>query len=135
MKKLLIKGGTAGLPEGCAPCDILLENGRIARIGTGLSAAGAKVLDASGLHIFPGLIDMHVHLREPGYEYKEDIASGSAAAVRGGFTQVCCMPNTNPVCDNAAIVSYIAQRGREVGLCKYLIPDWRVRLLPSYFLP
>ena len=118
MKKLLIKGGTAVLPEGCAPCDILLENGRIARIGTGLSAAGAKVLDASGLHIFPGLIDMHVHLREPGYEYKEDIASGSAAAVRGGFTQVCCMPNTNPVCDNAAIVSYIAQRGREVGLCK-----------------
>ena len=118
MKKLLIKGGTAVLPEGCAPCDILLENGRIARIGTGLSSAGAKVLDASGLHIFPGLIDMHVHLREPGYEYKEDIASGSAAAVRGGFTQVCCMPNTNPVCDNAAIVSYIAQRGREVGLCK-----------------
>ena len=118
MKKLLIKGGTAVLPEGYAPCDILLENGRIARIGTGLSAAGAKVLDASGLHIFPGLIDMHVHLREPGYEYKEDIASGSAAAVRGGFTQVCCMPNTQPVCDNAAVVGYIIARAKEVGLCK-----------------
>ena len=66
MKKLLIKGGTAVLPEGCAPCDILLENGRIARIGTGLSAAGAKVLDASGLHIFPGLIDIDVYKRQAG---------------------------------------------------------------------
>ena len=118
MKKLLIKGGTAVLPEGCVVCDLLLEGGKIARIGTGLSAAGADVLDAAGLHVFPGLIDMHVHLREPGYEYKEDIASGSAAAVRGGFTQVCCMPNTDPVCDNAAVVSYIDRRGKEVGLCK-----------------
>ena len=118
MKKLLIKGGTAVLPEGCVACDLLLEGGKIARIGTGLSAAGADVLDAAGLHVFAGLIDMHVHLREPGYEYKEDIASGSAAAVRGGFTQVCCMPNTDPVCDNAAVVSYIVRRGREVGLCK-----------------
>ena len=118
MKKLLIKGGTAVLPEGCVACDLLLEGGKIARIGTGLSAAGADVLDAAGLHVFPGLIDMHVHLREPGYEYKEDIASGSAAAVRGGFTQVCCMPNTDPVCDNAAVVSYIVRRGKEVGLCK-----------------
>lgn len=118
MKKLLIKGGTAVLPEGCVACDLLLEGGKIARIGTGLSAAGADVLDAAGLHVFPGLIDMHVHLREPGYEYKEDIASGSAAAVRGGFTQVCCMPNTDPVCDNATVVSYIVRRGKEVGLCK-----------------
>lgn len=118
MKKLLIKGGTAVLPEGCVVCDLLLEGGKIARIGTGLSAAGADVLDAAGLHVFPGLIDMHVHLREPGYEYKEDIASGSAAAVRGGFTQVCCMPNTDPVCDSATVVSYIVRRGKEVGLCK-----------------
>ena len=118
MNKLLIKGGTAVLPDGCVVCDLLAENGKIARIGSGLSVAGAKVLDAAGLHVFPGLIDMHVHLREPGFEYKEDIASGSAAAVRGGFTQVCCMPNTDPVCDNAAIVSYIVRRGEEVGLCK-----------------
>ena len=118
MKKLLIKGGTAVLPEGCVACDLLLEGGKIARIGTGLSAAGADVLDAAGLHVFSGLIDMHVHLREPGYEYKEDIASGSAAAVRGGFTQVCCMPNTDPVCDNATVVSYLVRRGKEVGLCK-----------------
>ena len=76
------------------------------------------MLDAKGLHVFPGLIDLHVHLREPGFEYKEDIASGSAAAVRGGFSQVCCMPNTDPVCDNAAVVGYIVARGREVNLCK-----------------
>ena len=76
------------------------------------------MIDAKGLHVFPGLIDLHVHLREPGFEYKEDIASGSAAAVRGGFTQVCCMPNTDPVCDNAAVVGYIVARGREVNLCK-----------------
>ena len=76
------------------------------------------MIDAKGLHVFPGLIDLHVHLREPGFEYKEDIASGSAAAVRGGFSQVCCMPNTDPVCDNAAVVGYIVARGREVNLCK-----------------
>ena len=118
MNAILIKGGTAMLPEGAVPCDLLLKDGKIARIGSALSAPDAQVIDARGLHVFPGLIDMHVHLREPGYEYKEDIASGSAAAVHGGFTQVCCMPNTDPVCDNAAIVSYIVNRGREVGLCK-----------------
>ena len=63
-------------------------------------------------------VDMHVHLREPGFEYKEDIASGSAAAVHGGFTQICCMPNTSPVCDNAAVVGYIVARGKEAGMCK-----------------
>lgn len=68
---------------------------------------------------------MHVHLREPGFEYKEDIASGSAAAVRGGFSQVCCMPNTSPVCDNAAIVRYIVERSKEVNLRKC------VRSVPS----
>lgn len=76
------------------------------------------IIDAAGLYVFPALIDMHVHLREPGFEYKEDIASGSAAAVRGGFSQVCCMPNTSPVCDNAAIVRYIVERSKEVNLAK-----------------
>ncbi len=118
MNAILIKGGTAVLPEGVVLCDLLLKDGKIVRIGSALSAPDAQVIDARGLHVFPGLIDMHVHLREPGYEYKEDIASGSAAAVHGGFTQVCCMPNTDPVCDNAAVVSYIVNRGREVGLCK-----------------
>lgn len=118
MSKLLIKGGTAVLPDGVSACDILVEDKKIVKIAKSVEEKGAKVIDAKGLHVFPGLIDMHVHLREPGFEYKEDIASGAAAAVRGGFTQVCCMPNTQPVCDNAAVVGYIVARSKEVGLCK-----------------
>lgn len=118
MSSLLIQGGNVVLSGGVAECDVLIKDGKIAAIGKEISASDAKVIDARGLHVFPGLIDMHVHLREPGYEYKEDVASGSAAAVRGGFTQVCCMPNTNPVCDNAAVVGYIVARSKEVGLCK-----------------
>lgn len=118
MSKLLIKNGTVVFSDGVKKCDILIDGDKIAKISENIDAAGVKTIDASGLHVFPGLIDMHVHLREPGYEYKEDIASGSAAAVCGGFTQVCCMPNTNPVCDNAAVVGYIVARGKEVGLCK-----------------
>ena len=118
MHKLLIKGGKAVFDDGVRECDILIEGNTIVKIGQDLVDAEADMLDARGLHVFPGLIDMHVHLREPGFEYKEDIASGSAAAVRGGFTQVCCMSNTQPVCDNAAIVGYIVARAKEVGLCK-----------------
>ncbi len=118
MSKLLIKGGTAVFADKCEVCDILVDGKKIVKIAKNVEEKGAKVLDAKGLHVFPGLIDLHVHLREPGFEYKEDIASGSAAAVRGGFSQVCCMPNTDPVCDNAAVVGYIVARGREVNLCK-----------------
>lgn len=118
MNKLLIKNGTVVFADRTERSDLLLENGKIREIGASVEGAGAKVIDAAGLHIFPGLIDMHVHLREPGFEYKEDIASGSAAAVAGGFTQICCMPNTDPVCDNAAVVGYIVARAKEVGLCK-----------------
>lgn len=118
MSKLLIKNGTAVFTDRVKKCDILVDGDKIAKISENIDMAGVKTIDASELHVFPGLIDMHVHLREPGYEYKEDIASGSAAAVHGGFTQICCMPNTNPVCDNAAVVGYIVARGKEVGLCK-----------------
>ena len=118
MSKLLIKGGTAVFADKCEVCDILVDGKKIVKIAKNVEEKGAKVIDAKGLHVFPGLIDLHVHLREPGIEYKEDIASGSAAAVRGGFSQVCCMPNTDPVCDNAAVVGYIVARGREVNLCK-----------------
>ena len=118
MSKLLIKGGTAVFADKCEVCDILVDGKKIVKIAKNIEEKGAKVIDAKGLHVFPGLIDLHVHLREPGFEYKEDIASGSAAAVRGGFSQVCCMPNTDPVCDNAAVVGYIVARGREVNLCK-----------------
>lgn len=115
--KLLIKGGTLVLKDGERTADILIENGKIAKIGENL-ADKCKTIDAAGKHIFPGLIDMHVHLREPGYEGKEDIESGSKAAVAGGFTNICCMPNTNPVCDNAVVVSYIKYRQSQVNLCK-----------------
>ena len=118
MSKLLIKGGTAVFADKCEVCDILVDGKKIVKIAKNVEVKGAKVIDAKGLHVFPGLIDLHVHLREPGFEYKEDIASGSAAAVRGGFSQVCCMPNTDPVCDNAAVVGYIVARGRVVNLCK-----------------
>ena len=118
MNKYLIKGGTAVFADRCEVCDILTEGNKIVRIAPEIEDAEAETIDAAGLHVFPGLIDMHVHLREPGFEYKEDIASGSAAAVRGGFTQICCMPNTSPVCDNAAVVGYIVARGKEAGMCK-----------------
>ena len=118
MNKYLIKGGTAVFADRCEVCDILTEGDKIARIAPEIEDAEAETIDAAGLHVFPGLIDMHVHLREPGFEYKEDIASGSAAAVHGGFTQICCMPNTSPVCDNAAVVGYIVARGKEAGMCK-----------------
>lgn len=115
--KLLIKNGTLVLRGGVKKGDVLIENGVIVKIADSLKA-DCNVLDASGKHVFPGLIDMHVHLREPGFEGKEDILSGSQAAVAGGFTQVCCMPNTNPVCDNAVTVSYIKYRQQQVNLCR-----------------
>ena len=115
--KYVIKNGSVVFKDAVKKCDILVEDGKIARLGEELPAEG-DVIDAEGLHIFPGLIDMHVHLREPGFEGKEDIESGSRAAVAGGFTRVCCMPNTNPVNDNAVVTTYIKCRAEKVGLCK-----------------
>ena len=77
-----------------------------------------RIFDAKGAMVLPGLIDMHVHLREPGYEYRETIATGTAAAARGGFTSVCPMPNTDPVCDNPAVVSGILKKAKEAGKCR-----------------
>lgn len=115
--KLLIKNGTIVTPESERRADVLIEDGIISRIAESIEE-DCKTVDASGKHVLPGLIDIHVHLREPGFEGKEDIESGSKAAVAGGFTQVCCMPNTNPVCDNAVVVSYIKYRESQVNLCK-----------------
>lgn len=112
---MIIKNADVVTKDGVKKLDIRIENGRIAALGKNLSGEG---LDCTGLTIFPGLIDMHVHLREPGFEKKEDIASGSAAAVKGGFTQICCMPNTKPVTDNKVVVSYILNRAKDVRLCK-----------------
>ncbi len=99
--------------------DLLIgDDGKISKIGDIGPLDGCEIIDAKGKYVLPGIVDMHVHFREPGFEGKEDIESGSRAAVAGGVTQACCMPNTNPVCDNKVVASYIAARGREVGLCK-----------------
>ncbi len=115
--KTLIRNGSVVLKDSVKKADILIEDDRIIAIGGNISVAD-NIIDATGKTVIPGIIDMHVHLREPGFEGKEDIASGSLAAVAGGVTQVCCMPNTNPVCDNAVVVNYIINRAKEVDLCK-----------------
>jgi dihydroorotase len=99
--------------------DVLIEDGRIARVGANVPADGARVVEMpSGLVVCPGLIDMHVHLREPGQEHKETVATGTAAAVAGGFTAVACMPNTSPVNDNAGVTGYILQKAAEAKLAR-----------------
>ncbi len=117
--KLLIKNGTVVLKDREVKADLLAEDGKIIKIADKISVKDkCEVIDAEGKHVVAGIIDMHVHLREPGFEGKEDILSGCRAAVAGGVTQVCCMPNTNPVCDNAVVVSYIKTRAQQAGLCK-----------------
>jgi len=107
--KLLIRGGRildpgAGVDK---VGDILIQEGRIAALQPGVKENGAKVIDAKGLIVCPGLVDIHCHLRDPGFEYKETIKTGTLAAARGGFTTVCCMPNTQPPTDSRATVEYI----------------------------
>ncbi|HVF44525.1 MAG TPA: dihydroorotase [Pyrinomonadaceae bacterium] len=98
--------------------DVLIEDGRVVELlkSGGDVPEGAEVFDATGLIVAPGFIDLHTHLREPGQEYKETIASGAAAAVAGGFTSVCAMPNTDPVNDNPAVTSFIVEQSQGVGL-------------------
>jgi dihydroorotase len=108
---------TGARPYGGEPVDLLLRDGVIAEIGTGLDAPeDAEVIDAEGLIALPGFVDLHTHLREPGGEDAETIATGSAAAALGGFTCVFAMPNTDPVADTAVIVEHVYRRGREFGL-------------------
>jgi dihydroorotase len=112
---LLLRGGRV-IDASDAMADVLLRNGRIEAVGSGLAApAGVRVVDVRGKLVVPGLVDLHVHLREPGHEYKEDIQSGSAAAAAGGFTTLCCMPNTKPVNDCRSVTDLILKRAREVG--------------------
>ena len=99
-------------------CDVLVDGERISRVGESLEPGGAEVIDLTGRVLTPGLVDLHVHLREPGYEHKEDIESGTRAAARGGFTGVCSMPNTDPVTDTAAVIEYVKARAAEVGHCR-----------------
>ena len=117
---LLIKGGRIIDPsqEIDKIADLLIEDGLIKSIGETLLDDGGSVFDAAGLIVSPGFIDLHVHLREPGEEYKETIASGVAAAVAGGFTAVCAMPNTKPVNDSASVTRFIIDKAREAALAQ-----------------
>jgi dihydroorotase len=111
---LLVAGGRLVDPAGGRDgvFDLLLRNGVVVEVGSHLSADGAAVLDAAGLLVFPGFIDLHAHLREPGREQAETVASGLKAAAAGGFTAVCAMPNTEPVNDNRAISEYLVSKAR-----------------------
>jgi dihydroorotase len=131
--KIIIKNGHIVDPsqEIDATGDVVIEAGKIKEIiletspgrvpDPGLDIQNFTVIDASGLHVFPGLVDMHVHLREPGFEYKETIKTGTMAAVHGGFTSVCCMPNTNPVNDNETVTEFILRKAYAEGAC-YVFP-------------
>jgi dihydroorotase len=119
--KVLIKGGRVVDPGSGrdGEFDVLVEDGRIARIGKSLSAGGAEVFEVTaGWIVAPGLIDIHVHLREPGQEHKETIATGVASAVAGGFTAVACMPNTDPVNDHPGITDLILKKAAEANLAR-----------------
>lgn len=102
--------------ESAGVCDIRIDNGRIDRMAPQISRNGEQIIDAAGKLVLPGFIDLHVHLREPGREDKETIATGSQAAVKGGFTSIFCMPNTTPAIDTAQVVQYILDQARKVGL-------------------
>jgi dihydroorotase len=118
MASLLIRNGTVIDPsQGLeARRHVVIRGGLIDSITETDEGTFDEVFDAQGLIVAPGFIDLHVHLREPGFEYKETIESGARAAVAGGFTSVCCMPNTNPVNDNASVTGFILERARAAGL-------------------
>ena len=120
MGRLLFKGGTVVDPsQGInGNYDILIEGERVVKVEKDIDSVEAEtVIDISGLILTPGFIDLHSHLRDPGQEWKEDIESGSNAAVAGGFTSVCCMANTDPVNDNPTVTKYIIEKAKKVGLC------------------
>src|SRR5262245_58379014 len=120
--KRLLKGGRVVDPANGrdGAFDVLIENDRIVRVARDLPMeTGVHVVNIpAGLVVCPGLIDMHVHLREPGQEHKETVATGTAAAVAGGFTAVACMPNTAPVNDNAGVTEYILKKAAEASLAR-----------------
>lgn len=117
---MLIKGGRVLDPSQGLDiiADILISDGKIIALRKDITIEDTNVINAVGKIVVPGLIDMHVHLREPGYEAKETIASGTLAAVKGGYTAVACMPNTKPVADNAAVISSIIDRAKNTGVCR-----------------
>ncbi|HHX25617.1 MAG TPA: dihydroorotase [Firmicutes bacterium] len=121
--KLLVKGGRVIDPKNSVDeiADVLIIDGKIAAIGRDLSVDGDEdVVDAEGKIVCPGFIDIHAHLRDPGYEYKEDIITGSKAAAAGGFTTVCCMSNTDPVIDDGIVARHVLRKSEQAGLINVL---------------
>ncbi len=118
--KLLVQGGRLIDPANNidGQLDILIADGKISAVGKNLKADGAEIIDATGKLVTPGLVDIHVHLRDPGYEYKEDIVSGTRAAAAGGFTSVACMPNTKPIIDNKEVTRYIIDKAEKEGFAR-----------------
>ena len=116
--KLLIKGGRVINPATNFDdiADVLIEDGKVVKIAKGIKAKADEIYEAAGKVVTPGLVDIHVHLREPGQEAKEDFASGTQAAAAGGFTTICTMPNTKPVVDTAALVRSLKQRAGDAGV-------------------
>ena len=117
----LIKDGTVYLNGKFSPRDILLKDGKIKKAAANIKDKADQIVNAVGLHVFPGFVDLHAHLRDPGQTYKEDIVSGTRAAARGGFTTLCVMPNTDPVVDNIATVDYIQRRAKDLGYARVYV--------------
>ncbi len=115
--KLLIKNGHIidAKSDLDAVLDLLAVDGKITEMAKGIEEDGCEILDANGLYVLPGLVDAHCHLRDPGFEYKEDIESGTKSAAKGGFTSIACMPNTNPVADSEAVIKYIINKAKSDG--------------------
>ncbi len=116
MSSILLKNVRAVDEKTDRNCDILIRNGKIIKIADSISESAEHQYDCTGLVAFPGLFDMHVHFRDPGFTYKEDILTGADAALHGGFTGVACMPNTNPVTDTTETVNYIIEKGKRTGV-------------------
>ena len=116
--KTLVKNGKAYIDGKFTSVNILIEDDKIIKIAPKFTAEADQTIDAKGCHIFPGFVDLHAHLRDPGQTYKEDIISGTRSAAKGGFTTVCTMPNTEPVIDNIAAVEYVQRRAKDLGSCK-----------------
>ena len=116
MSDLIIRNGTVLGADGPAVADVLISEGVVAEVGRDLDRPDADVIDATDSWVGPGFVDLHTHLREPGEEYKEDIASGSAAAAAGGYTAIVAMPNTDPAIDTGHLARYVTDRARDVGL-------------------
>ncbi len=119
--KTILKNGNVYINKSFVKKDVLIEDSLIVSIEDVINEQAERIIDATGKHIVPGFVDLHCHLRDPGQTYKEDIASGTKAASKGGFTTVCAMPNTDPVTDNVAAVDYVKRKAHEIGACKVMV--------------